>query len=811
MKQRGIRFWALISIITISVMTTILFVSLSYTSISKSLKNQYSNESESVLQETSTYFSYQFFNIEKLLEKLSEELTYDDKNIFGVLQSYEEMTPASSTIYLGLENGKYYYSSNKLFPDSYKVTEQDWYKETKANDGVTWTRPFLDYLTQEIIISASLPVTHNGMDGVAAIHFSINMINEMISESRIGEQGLVMLLDGNGTILANRENYLIGQSIVDNQQEKLLEQSFDKQVPYVIENKEYLIQTKAIGQNGMSILTAISEEEINKELMKSLLPIVLTGILSLLIFGTMAYVGLLKMIKPLKKLSTLMSHVELGNYNAYAKEKDYLEVAQLTKGFNSMIHGLKKRDQELNHTYNEMKKTEEQLRIKYEELKESEEKIQLLAAYDSLTGLLNRRSMMQLLNETINNNSSDTYKAIIFLDMDNFKTVNDSLGHSMGDKLILEVAQRLEKLKVGRKDVARISGDEFVLIVHDLLSEKDCEQVAEKILALFEEPLTVDGKQLNVTASIGVAIYPLHASTTEELLKIADMAMYQAKKFGKNGYKIFDENIKKEVDEKVEIELGIRECLKNNEFELVFQPLFNVQQNRVTNVETLLRTKSAALSQKFSIFQIIQTAEMTGQILEIDHWVIREACLAIQRINQQVEEPLHISVNISALHIMQQDFVEHIKTVLEETGVKPEWIDLEITETSLMESFDTNIIKLFELKELGISLHLDDFGTGYSSLNYLNSLPIDHVKIDKSFVDKMLLSEKDCKMVETIISLSHNIGLQVVAEGVEYKEQYDVLSKYGCELIQGYYICKPVNYETIIEFIQKKNKKHVAK
>ncbi|RHW34709.1 EAL domain-containing protein [Lysinibacillus yapensis] len=797
------------SIITISFITTVLFVFLSYTSISKSLKNQYIHESESVLQQSTNYFSYQFLNVENILEKLSEELTVESDNIFGTLQFYEQLIPSSSTIFMGLENGKYYYSSKQLYPKSYKVVEQEWYKNINKSEGVTWTKPYMDYLTPEIIISASMPITHNGLHGVVAIHFKIDKISEMISESRIGEDGLVMLLDGNGTILANRDNYLIGESIIHPQQEKLLEQSFDQLVPYSIDNKEYLIQTKAISQNGMSILTAISEEELRNELVKSLLPIVLTGILSLLIFGTMAYVGLLKVIKPLKKLIDLMSSVELGNYNVYAKEKDYLEVHQLTKGFNSMIHGLKKRDQELNHTYNEIKKTEKQLRVKYEELKESEEKIQHLAAYDSLTGLLNRRSIMQLLNQTIENNNGELYKAIIFLDLDNFKTVNDSLGHSTGDHLIVEVAQRLNNLTAKRKDVARISGDEFILICHDLHSESESEQIAQEITALFEEPIIIDSKQLNVTASVGVAIYPSHATTTEELLKIADMAMYQAKHFGKNCYKVFDETVKREVDEKVEIELGIGECLRNNKFELFFQPLFNVQQGRVTNVEALLRTKSSALS-KFNIFQIIQTAEITGQILEIDQWVIREACRSIQRINEHMEDPLHISVNISALHIMQQDFVKNIKTILEETGVEPGWIDLEITETSLMESFDLNIAKLFELKELGISLHLDDFGTGYSSLNYLNRLPIDHVKIDKSFVDKMLQSEKDSKMVETIIALSHNIGLQVVAEGVEHEDQFELLASYQCELIQGYYISKPVNYETIIRFIQNQNINHMS-
>ena len=230
---------------------------------------------------------------------------------------------------------------------------------------------------------------------------------------------------------------------------------------------------------------------------------------------------------------------------------------------------------------------------------------------------------------------------------------------------------------------------------------------------------------------------PYHAVTAEELLKISDMAMYRAKQSGKNGYRFFDEGIKQEAEEKLRIELGIRECLEKNEFELFFQPLYNTIEGRITSIEALLRANSTVLSQ-YNILEIIQIAEVTGQIVEIDKWVIKQACSAIQKINKSVNQPVHISINISAVHIMQQDFVDNIRSIVEESGVCPEWIELEITETSLMESFDLNKKKLDELKKIGVSIHLDDFGTGYSSLNYLTSLPIDRVKIDKSFVDAML-------------------------------------------------------------------------
>ena len=280
--------------------------------------------------------------------------------------------------------------------------------------------------------------------------------------------------------------------------------------------------------------------------------------------------------------------------------------------------------------------------------------------------------------------------------------------------------------------------------------------------------------------------------------------MYHAKGAGKNGYKIFDDGVKQEVEEKLIIEQGIRECMERDEFELFFQPIFNTKEGKVTSIEALLRTRTPSLS-KYNILQIIQTAESTGQIIDVDKWVIKHACIAIQKINQTVQKPLKISINISAIHIMQLDFVDFIKRIVEETGVSPEWIGLEITETSLMESFESNKKKLEQIKKQGISIYLDDFGTGYSSLSYLNSLPIDHVKIDKSFIDVMLQSEKDRKIVKAIIKLAHNIGLNVVAEGVENKEQFETLQNNQCESIQGYFISKPVRYEEIISIIQEEN------
>lgn len=558
---KSIKFWAITLILIICLTTMTLFGFLTFINVSNSLNKQYDNESESVLKQVMFSFEYQFSNVENILQQLSQSVITKstDGEVTSLLHNYQKILPTSGALIYGLENSKYFQGIGEKFPEGYNPVEQQWYQKAIKNKGeVVWTEPYLDNQTKEFIISASQAVTNSdGTQGVISIVFNLNEISKLISNSKIGKDGLVLLLSNNGTIIANQDTKLIGKSLFGNEHKKLLKATNKDQVPFVIDNKEYLLHSSTIQQNGMSVVTAISKDEINETLFASIMPILVAGILCFLLFGVISYLAALRGVKPLKKLGTLMGYVENGNYDVYARERDYKEVVRLAKGFNNMIYAIKKRDRDLIFTNEELKRAEEKLRGKYEELqesqrilKESEEKVARLASYDSLTGILNRRSLIKVLKNSLN----QSLKAVIFIDLDNFKTVNDSLGHIFGDKLIIEVANKLSSLFVENKDVARISGDEFVLVIHDLEFEEQAELIAKEVVQLFNEPFKIDSKFLNVTASVGVALYPLHAVTSEDLLKIADMAMYRAKDMGKNGYRIFDEGIKQEVEEKVQIE-----------------------------------------------------------------------------------------------------------------------------------------------------------------------------------------------------------------------------------------------------------------
>lgn len=794
-----------------------LFGITSYVNTKESLDDKYKNEAESVLDQTMLTFEYEFSTVESSLTQLSKSPILQnpkdntEEEIGSLIQIYKEIWQTNANIYFGLTSGELYRGTEDMdLSEEYNPVTQEWYQLANTDpENIVWTEPYFHHVTQDIIISALKSVGNaDNTQGLLVIDFSLEQMSKRISEEKIGEEGLVMLLSSNGTILANRENYMIGESLFDESYSQKIEDMKTSYVNYKIDDKSYLLHAKTIQQNGMNVVTAVSTAEITSTLIESHLPVIIVGVICILLFSIITYIAILRGVKPLNKLGSLMSSVENGNYDVYAQITDYKEISRLANGFNSMIHAIKNRDAELSISNNELMFTENRLRRKYEELKESqailkasEEKILRLASNDSLTGLLNRRSLLEVLTESLESQEDESLKAIIFIDLDNFKMINDTLGHSFGDKFICEVANKLNLFPAIHKNVARISGDEFILVIHDLESIRQVEDKAKEVVSLFNVPITVESRQLNITASVGIAIYPVHASTSEELLKIADMAMYRAKESGKNHYRIFDEGIKQDVEEKLIVEQGIRESLETNQFELYFQPLYSPKEQRVVSVEALLRTSSSTLS-NYNTLQIIQAAELSGQIVDIDRWVLKEACSKIQKINQSLEQPVYISINISAFHIMQQDFVDTVKRIIVESGVPTEWIKIEITETSLMESFDLNTQKLYELQEMGIGCHLDDFGTGYSSLNYLKNLPIEQVKIDKSFVDVMLQSQKDSNIIETIIHLAHNIGLKVVAEGVENKEQFVTLQSYDCELLQGYYISKPVNYHDIVNKIK---------
>jgi len=421
----------------------------------------------------------------------------------------------------------------------------------------------------------------------------------------------------------------------------------------------------------------------------------------------------------------------------------------------------------------------------------AEEKYNFLAYHDELTGLPNRRSFKEILNKYIDNYTHTSEDmALIFLDLDKFKMVNDTFGHSKGDLLLNEVASILKECINDNDHVFRFSGDEFVLLCFNIKTKKQAIELAEKIMSFFIKAIVIDNHQLHVTASLGILLYHENPTDYENCLIYADNAMYRAKANGRNGYVIYNPILKEFFKDKLILKMDIEKALENNEFILYYQPQVDIKNGNIIGAEALIRWMH---KEKGMIYpdEFIPIAEETGLISRIGEWVLREACSQVKKWQSINLDLIKVSVNLSSQQFLKSDLTGFVKDTLSKTGLHPEYLELEITERMTME-VDYAIKTLRELNDLGIKISIDDFGTGYSSLSYLKKFPIDYLKIDKSFVMDIMNDESDANIVGTIISMAHNLGLKVIAEGVEDKEQLRFLQLRNCDFVQGYYFSRPI-------------------
>ncbi len=436
----------------------------------------------------------------------------------------------------------------------------------------------------------------------------------------------------------------------------------------------------------------------------------------------------------------------------------------------------------------------EELTVVYDELAAKEEKIRQLAFKDQLTGLPNRVALFAEVEKVISCLSEIDKCALLYLDLDNFKYINDSFSHSIGDMLLVEIGKRIRGAFLGNELVARFEGDEFVVFIRNICSVEELNEKVARAMSVFDEPINVMRNHFHVSASCGICIYPDHANSIEEMMKSSDVAMYHAKKEGKNTHIMFRQEMNDEFTERIEMENGLRHAIDNNEFILYYQPQIDLATGNIVSFEALLRW----VQPEQGIIQplkFISVAEETGLIVQIGRWVLKTACEFIIRLNSRSSRNFSISVNISVVQLMQADFVNMVQDILETTGLKPSLLELEITESKLVETVDINLQKICELRNLGVRFSIDDFGKGFSSLSYLKQLPVNTLKIDKCFVDD--IPENDHSMIESIIHIGHRRNLVVVAEGVEKKEQMEYLTHHKCDMIQGYYYSRPVPEDDI--------------
>ena len=436
------------------------------------------------------------------------------------------------------------------------------------------------------------------------------------------------------------------------------------------------------------------------------------------------------------------------------------------------------------------------------ERKSAEARLARLAHYDALTNVPNRILFRDRLGRALERaRRSQQTVALFFIDLDGFKQVNDTLGHEAGDELIRTVAERLSHCMRKSDSVARIGGDEFTVILEDVATTSDIVNVARKAIDVVSRPVPLGAQQVFVGASIGIAVYPEAGDTVDALLKHADMAMYQAKNLRGSAYRFYTEKMNVEAMNQMYLEADLRRALRRGEFELYYQPRIALDDERIAGVEALLRWNHPVRG-VVSPADFIPLAEEVGLIVPLGYWVIHRACEDMRTLDARGVDPIHIAVNLSFKQFADEKFAQTVRNIIEAAGVDARRLEFELTETAIMANAEDTERCMHTIRELGPTFSLDDFGTGYSSFAHIQRLPIGALKIDRSFVKNLPQTQDDATIVKAMISLAHNLGLQVIAEGAETAEQVRFLREHDCDQAQGYFFSRPVTFTDLLQQVQ---------
>lgn len=556
---------------------------------------------------------------------------------------------------------------------------------------------------------------------------------------------------------------------------------------YIIDDLNWIYLINQNGKRFQEILTT--------------LPIVLIITLAIITFIAIWISQILahKYTDPIISLRNNMAEAAAGNLDLTSDIKSNDEFGDLSDKFNTMMSII-------SNNYKELEQSKKALEASELELKKNYAHIEQLAYHDGLTGLYNRVAFMKYAHEVFHNDGSTLNRhAIFFIDLDNFKNVNDTLGHDYGDLLLKQVSKELESYISDDDILARTGGDEFLILKTKFATNQELEQYAKHLVSIVNSPFNLDGEIAHISMSLGIAIFPSNGLTISELIKNADIAMYSAKSAGKNNYRFFSSYMEDDFNRRNDLADILAHVIERNEVYLQYQPQANVSDGKITGFEALMRIESDLVG-FISPSEFIPIAEENGLINQLGEWALYEACNFNQALIRSGFGPLKVSVNVSTMQLKDDHLISIIQSIPEKTGMSLEYLEIEITESVLMNSLEHNLMLINQFKDLGISIALDDFGTGYSSFNYLTQIPIDTLKIDKSFIDGICSNEKDKCIADSIISLAHKMNISVVAEGVEDLDQLQILRDQFCDTLQGYLFSKPLKSNDFIDLLNKNNK-----
>lgn len=535
---------------------------------------------------------------------------------------------------------------------------------------------------------------------------------------------------------------------------------------------------KILGAVSIYFSGDVLDREINDHIVETIFN---TSVIIILLVVTLFWAIRLFVLKPISNIVEIINH----------SDEDGIPFELVPHHGSREIHAL-------SHTMNIMINSIKDSRVA---LKEQKQALHYQAHHDALTGLANRFLFIDRLEQGIEKSKRNKSRmALLFIDLDHFKEINDSFGHKTGDKVLELVTRKLSHTIRGEDTLARLGGDEFTVMIEGLKDNQDASLLAEKIIHTLSEPLKIEEGEFYIGSSIGISVYPDNGNNSEDLLKHADAAMYKAKNEGRNNFQYYSSEMTEKAFERVSMEASLRAALKNDELLVYYQPQMNAVNDTLIGVEALVRWQHPTMG-FMPPSKFIPVAESTGLILDLDLYVLKNAMIQLVEWYKQGLNPGVLAVNLSVKQFQQTDFVETIQGYLEETGCKPQWLELEVTESQLMKNPDQASKILHQLHEFGIKLALDDFGTGYSSLSYLKKLPLSRLKIDRSFIGDLPDDNEDASITQAIIALAQSLKMDLIAEGAETIAQKEFLIEHGCENIQGYLYGKPMPASEMMDFL----------
>ncbi len=696
--------------------------------------------------------------------RLNKDYDWIQKALIRAIENNEDL----HMIWLAHTENSYFVADHGYVSDAlYLIEERSWFTKALENEGLSFSSPYIDYTTNQLTISITYPViVENEQLGYLGVDIHLDGLDDLLKPFEKDGQRLV-LVSNQGDIL-----YDPGKMWTTIQDEQLKE---DGLLKLQTDGGIYYASVRQLDELGWKIAVYIPEGVVLAPLTTYERSILVSWIVAIIVLLTTLSFVLHYLLKDIPFIVRQINKIKYGDLNVKIGIKRKDEVGEIARAVEQMALQIKNQVDELDYQ----------------------------ASYDSLTGLANRNSIEKVLQQWIDEvDVAEEIMVVTFLDLDQFKHVNDSKGHAYGDELLIEVGKRIDKVLPKNSIFGRFGGDEFVLIMRAKKEAvDDTYSTLKHVHELFSNPFLLFGQNVYITASMGVSLYPSDAQTIGELLIDADTALYHAKEQGRNCIHFFNNDMKEQIEKELRLKDGLRQALLNEDLFLHYQPQLDISSGKMVGVEALIRWKHPELGM-VSPAEFIPLAERTGQIIAIGDWVLDASMQMIKRVARENVSIQRVAVNVSALQLREADFVDKIQRKLAYYDVEPSLLELEITESVIINYQEETIQKLRELKKLGIQIALDDFGTGYSSLNYLRLMPIDRVKVDRSFIHQV---EEDVivqAILKTIITLGHSLAFEIIAEGVEEEAQLQVLRDMKVDTLQGYYYSRPLDEDTLLEFLR---------